>query len=86
MQQQLALAFTTAQIEMLRTVAAPLPRSLRGTYLKRIGQALEHKSSVGDGELSRLAHRIAHELEAPATRTARQKHDTADIPGFGAVP
>ena len=35
-----ALALTDAQLDVLRTTAAPLPRSLRSRYLQRIGEAL----------------------------------------------
>jgi hypothetical protein len=56
----LALALTTAQIEELRTVAATLPRgAARSRYLERLDVALRGRSSVGDGELARLARAIA---------------------------
>ena len=85
----LALALTTAQLELLRTVAAPLPRPLRARYLEMLGAALRGRDSIGDGELSRLAHAIAHELStAPRPQRARpaRERDESAVRGFGAVP
>jgi hypothetical protein len=84
----LALALTTAQLETLRTVAAPLPRSLRAQYLERIGEALRGRDSVGDGELSRLAHAIVREiLTAPQERQRAKssRHEEA-LRGFDVMP
>jgi hypothetical protein len=85
----LALALTTAQIDVLRTAAAPLPRPLRSQYLQRLGEALRGRDSVGDGELSRLAHAIVRELltEPQERQRARQRRERADVVrGFGVVP
>jgi hypothetical protein len=65
----LALALTDAQLDVLRTVAAPLPRSLRTRYLEMLGTALAGRAAIGDGELHRVAHAIVRELVAPVPRS-----------------
>jgi hypothetical protein len=77
----LGLAFTTEQMDMLRTVAAPLEHSLRARYLARIGAALTGRDAVGDGELSRLAHAIVRELSAPREQLTKPAQEAA-IRGF----
>jgi hypothetical protein len=81
----LALALTTAQIDMLRTAAAPLPRPLRSRYLEMLGAALVGRDSVGDGELSRLAHAVVRELLAGHLVQRAGPRTRAEIRGW-AVP
>jgi hypothetical protein len=51
--------------------AGPLSRSLRAQYLERLDEALRGRDSVGDGELSRLAHGIARELSSESRQQQR---------------
>ena len=83
------LALTTAQIEELKTIAVPLTRALRRRSLEMLGAVLRGRTSVGDGELSRLAHAIAHELlaEPQDRQRARPRRERDDaVRGLGAVP
>jgi hypothetical protein len=68
-----------------RSAATQLPPRLRSVYLARIGAALRGRDSVGDGELSRLAHAIARELSAPREQLGLEKREEL-VPGFDAVP
>jgi hypothetical protein len=81
----LALALTTAQIAELKTIATPLPRPLRTRYLQMLGAVLAGRSSVGDGELSRLAHGIAQELLAPPSRQPQASGESV-LRRFGVSP
>jgi hypothetical protein len=61
----LALALTTAQLDALRTIASPLEHRLRARFLARLGEELNNRGSIGDGELSRRARQIMQELQSP---------------------
>jgi len=61
------LALSDQQLDVVRTAAHPLPRSLRSVFLQRLAAELDG-GEAGDGQLHRAAHAIVRELMTPTLR------------------
>jgi hypothetical protein len=64
------LALTDQQLDLVRTAAHQLPRSLRSAFLQRLAAQLGGRE-FGDGQLHRVAHAIVRELLAPPSKLAQ---------------
>ena len=53
-----------AQLDLVRTAAYQLPRSLRSAFLRKLAAQLDGRE-VGDGELHRLVLGLVREFMAP---------------------
>jgi hypothetical protein len=62
------LAFTDAQLSQIKTVAYPLPFSLRGPFLHRLAELLP--ADFGDADVWRCVHKAAREVMLAPRKTA----------------
>jgi len=77
------IAFTDAELESLRTIAAPLPVELRSRYLQMLGLVGHDKH---DAELARIARGIRDELLARDAHerfhAQLRKQESGDLRGW----
>jgi hypothetical protein len=80
------LALSDAELETLRTIAAPLPVEFRSRYLEMVAAVLKGRDAIGLGELARAARGIRDELLARDARerfrAQPRKQQTSDLQGW----
>jgi len=65
----LPIALTDIQLREVQHAAQIVPHDLRSVYLERLAGELRGKTDLGDGEIHRLAYRVAREIVWDAGRT-----------------
>jgi len=64
------IRLTDIQLREVQQAAQMVPWTLRRVYLERLANELRGKDDFGDGEVHRLAYKVAREITWNAERTA----------------